>query len=53
MEMQQFSSRKYRSIMFLVLLSFIPFGIFIKDAEGNFRKSQIKQISTKRRERLD
>ena len=39
--------------MFLVLLSFIPFGIFVKNAEGNFRKSQIKQISTKRRERLD
>ena len=37
----------------MVLLSFIPFGIFIKNAEGNFRAAQIKNIAAKRRARLD
>jgi hypothetical protein len=39
--------------MFLVLLSFIPFGLFVKNAESNFRKANVKGISGKRRERLD
>jgi len=36
-----------------VLLSFIPFGIFILNAEGNFRRANIKGLTSKRRERLD
>ena len=47
---QQF---KNRSIIFMVLLSFIPFAIFVKNAEGNFRAAQIKNIAAKRRDRLD
>ena len=35
------------------MLSFIPFAIFAKNAEGNFRKSQIKSMASKRRDRLD
>lgn len=50
---EQFSQRKYGFIIFLVLLSFIPFGMFIMNAEGNFRKAQVKQMAAKRRERLD
>lgn len=34
-------------------MTFIPFLLFIKNAEGNFRKSQLKSISAKRRDRLD
>lgn len=37
----------------LVLLSFVGFGLFIKNAEGNFRKAEIKKIAEKRRRRLD
>jgi hypothetical protein len=44
---------KNRSVIFMVLLSFIPFGIFVKNAEGNFRAAQIKNIAAKRRDRLD
>ena len=36
-----------------MLLSFIPFGLFMKNAEGNFRKAEIKKIAEKRRRRLD
>jgi hypothetical protein len=36
-----------------VLLSFIPFGIFILNAEGNFRRANVKGLTSKRRERLD
>jgi len=31
----------------------IPIGLFISNAEGNFRRTQVKQISSKRRDRLD
>ena len=44
---------KNKFVMFLVLLSFIPFSMFIMNAEGNFRKSEIKKIAEKRRRRLD
>lgn len=44
---------KYRTVIAIVLLSFIPFAIFVKNAEGNFRKAQIKNIASKRRDRLD
>ena len=37
----------------IVLLSFIPFGFLVKNAEGNFRKAEIKKIAARRRERLD
>ncbi len=53
MQRQNNETFKHRSIIFLVLLSFIPFAIFAKNAEGNFRKAQVKQIASKRRERLD
>ena len=44
---------KTKVIIALVLLSFIPFGLFVMNAEGNFRKSEIKKIAEKRRRRLD
>ncbi len=37
----------------LVIVSLIPFAVFLKNAEDNFRKSGIKEISSKRRRRLD
>ena len=40
-------------VIALVLLTFIPFGLFVKNAEGNFRKAEIKKIAEKRRLRLD
>ena len=36
-----------------VLLSFIPFGMFVQNAEGNFRKAEVKTIMSRRRKRLD
>ena len=53
MQQDNQAKNKYNFIIFLVLLSFIPFGIFVKNAEGNFRKPQIKNLAAKRRERLD
>ena len=34
-------------------LSLIPIGLFISNAESNFRNAQVKQIAEKRRKRLD
>ena len=42
-----------RIVILLVLLSMVPVAFFIRDAEGNFKKAQIKNIAAKRRERLD
>jgi len=39
MQRQNNETFKNRSIIALVLLSFIPFAIFAKNAEGNFRKT--------------
>ena len=44
---------KHKVVIGLVLLSFIPFGFFVKNAESNFRKSEIKKIAEKRRRKLD
>ena len=44
---------KTKFVIAIVLLSFIPFGMFVMNAEGNFRKSEIKKIAEKRRQRLD
>ena len=40
---------KTKVIIGIVLLSFVPFGMFMMNAEGNFRKSEIKKIAEKRR----
>jgi hypothetical protein len=53
MQRQNNESRKNYTIGFIVLLSFIPIALFISNAEGNFRKAQVKQIASKRRDRLD
>ena len=50
---KQTESNKHRFVIFIVLLSFIPFGIFVYNAEDNFRKAEVKKLATKRRERLD
>ena len=44
---------KHKVVIGLVLLSFIPFGLFVKNAESNFRKTEIKKIAEKRRRKLD
>ena len=44
---------KNRAVIAMVLLSFIPFGIFVWNAEDNFKKAEIKKIAEKRRQRLD
>ena len=44
---------KHKVVIGLVLLSFIPFGFFVKNAESNFRKAEIKKIAEKRRRKLD
>lgn len=44
---------KTKVVISLVLLSFVGFGLFIKNAESNFRKAEIKKIAEKRRRRLD
>ena len=36
-----------------ILLSLVPIFIFVKNAEQNFRNAQIKELTAKRRERLD
>ena len=46
-------SRKIKVAIGVVLLSLVGFGMFIKNAEGNFRKAEIKKIAEKRRRRLD
>ena len=45
--------RKFKLVILMVLLSLVPFAIFLKNAEANFRKAGVKEIHKKRRERLD
>ena len=37
----------------LVVLSMVPFFMFVRNAEQNFRKAGIKELHAKRRKRLD
>lgn len=45
--------RKFKLVIALVVLSMIPFLIFLKNAEANFRKAGVKELHSKRRKRLD
>ena len=45
--------RKVKLVIGLVVLSLIPFGMFLKNAEANFRKAGLKELHAKRRVRLD
>ena len=45
--------RKFTFVKICVALSLVPFFMFVRNAEQNFRKAEVKQISAKRRERLD
>ena len=45
--------RKFKAVIVLVILSMVPFLMFLKNAEANFRKAGVKEIHKKRRERLD
>lgn len=40
-------------VIALVLASFVPIALFIKNAEGNFKKAEVKKIASRRRQRLD
>ena len=44
---------KYKSVIFLVLFSFIPIALLFKNAEENFRKAEVKKMAERRRQRLD
>ena len=54
-EMRRVNEEKnrHRLIKFLVALSAVPIGTFLYNAEETFKKSQLKQRSSFRRERLD
>lgn len=45
--------RKFRAVMIMCGLSLIPIFIFMTNAEKNLRRANVKQLSAKRRERLD
>jgi hypothetical protein len=45
--------RKFKLVTLCVILSMVPFVIFLKNAEANFRKAGIKELHAKRRQRLD
>jgi hypothetical protein len=53
MQRQKNETNKVRFVIACVLLSFIPFGLFVRDAEGNFRSAEVKTILSRRRKRLD
>ena len=44
---------RFRFIKWCIILSFAPVGWFLLNAENNFKKAAVKEISSKRRERLD
>ena len=44
---------KGKFVVFFAFLTMIPFAFFVSNAENNFRKANVKQIATKRREKLD
>jgi hypothetical protein len=46
---QNNEKRKIRMIGFVVLLSMIPIAKFFMNAEGNFRKAEVKKIALRRR----
>jgi len=45
--------RKFKLVIGLVVLSMVPFFMFVRNAEQNFRKAGIKELHAKRRKRLD
>jgi hypothetical protein len=45
--------RKFKLVAAMVVLSLIPFFMFLRNAEANFRKAGIKELHAKRRQRLD
>ena len=53
LERQNNEKTKVRFVIGCVILSAIPFGLFVKNAEENFRKTDIKKAAERRRIRLD
>lgn len=45
--------RKFKLVALMVVLSLVPFFMFLRNAEQNFRKAGIKELHAKRRQRLD
>lgn len=41
--------RKNKVLIALVLLSMVPIALLVKNAEGNFRKAEVKKIAARRR----
>lgn len=46
-------SFKFRAVVTGMLLSLIPIFMFVRNAEQNFRNAQVKELASRRRERLD
>ena len=44
---------RFRAVKFLIVMSFVPIGFLLYNAENKFREAGVKQVSTKRRIRLD
>lgn len=53
MRREREEKNRYRAVKLIILFSAIPIGKFLLNAEDNFKKSQVKQLSSQRRERLD
>ena len=53
MQLERNEKTKNWFVVACVLLSFVPFALFIKNAEQNFKASEIKKIAEKRRRKLD
>ena len=45
--------RKFKLVALMLVLSLVPFFMFLRNAEQNFRKAGIKELHAKRRQRLD
>ena len=48
-----YEKRKFKAAALMVVLSLVPFAIFLRNAEANFRKAGVKDMHNKRRQRLD
>lgn len=44
---------RFKAVKFLIVMSFVPIGFLLYNAETKFREAGVKQVSTKRRIRLD
>ena len=53
MKLEKNDELKNRFAFLFAAVSILPIAWFIYNAEGNFRKAQVKKIAERRRRRLD